>query len=259
MKILIIEDEERAAAQLRDLVGSIIADAIFAATIDNIEDAAEFLASDPEIDLIFLDIHLSDGSSFEIFREVKVDIPVIFTTAYDQYAIRAFEVNSIDYLLKPIRKEKLQQAIEKFLRLEGKQRTAIDETMLDKLAQMIGGAKKYKQHFLIPHKERLIPVSAAEIAFFQIAEGVVTATRFDKRQLQMEEKSLEELSGVLDPVRFYRVNRRFLVSREAIREIEYYFNGRLFVRLLPEPGEKILISKAKAGSFKEWMGGENRG
>lgn len=254
MKILIIEDEERAASQLQDLVGGIVAGATFAGTIDNIEDAAEFLASGPDIDLIFLDIHLSDGSSFEIFREVKVDIPVIFTTAYDQYAIRAFEVNSIDYLLKPIRKDKLQQAIEKFLRLEGKRRTAVDEAMLDKLAQMIGGAKKYKQHFLIPHKDRLIPVSAGEIAFFQIAEGVVSATRFDKRQLQMEEKSLEELSELLDPARFFRVNRRYLVNREAIREIEYYFNGRLFVRIFPEPDEKILISKAKAGSFKDWMG-----
>lgn len=257
MKILIIEDEERAAAQLQDMAREIIGDATFAGTIDNIEDAVDFLTSGPDIDLIFLDIHLSDGSSFEIFKEVKVDIPVIFTTAYDQYAIRAFDVNSIDYLLKPIRKEKLQQAIQKFLRLENKRQPAMNEAVLEKIAHMIGGTKKFKQNFLVPHKDRLIPVSADEIAFFDIAGGVVTGTKFDKKKLPMEEKSLEELAEVLDPARFYRVNRRYLVNRKAIREIEYYFNGRLFVRLVPEPEEKVLISKAKAGNFKEWMGSDH--
>jgi two-component system LytT family response regulator len=256
MKILIIEDEERAAAQLQDMAREIMGDAAFAGTIDNIEDAVEFLASGPDIDLIFLDIHLSDGSSFEIFKEVKVDIPIIFTTAYDQYAIQAFDVNSIDYLLKPIRKEKLQQAIEKFLRLEGKRQPAINETVLEIITQMIGGTKKYKQNFLVPHKDRLVPVPAGEFAFFDITGGVVTGTKFDKKRLQMEERSLEELAEVLDPAYFYRANRQYLINRKAIHEIEYYFNGRLFLRLFPGPNEKVLVSKARASHFKEWMNRE---
>jgi two-component system LytT family response regulator len=256
MRILIIEDEERAAAQLQDMALEIIGGAVFAGTIDNIQDAIDFLASGPDIDLIFLDIHLSDGPSFEIFKEVKVDIPVIFTTAYDQYAIKAFDVNSIDYLLKPIRKEELQQAIEKFLRLEGKRQPAINEAVLETIMRMIGGTKKYKQNFLVPHKDRLVPVSTDEFAFFDIVGGVVTGTKFDKKQLQMEEKSLEELAEVLDPARFYRANRQYLVNRKAIREVEYYFNGRLFVRLFPEPNEKVLVSKARASHFKEWMNRE---
>ncbi len=111
----------------------------------------------------------------------------------------------------------------------------------------------YKRNFLVPHKDRLIPVSVEEIAWFEIKNGVVAGMKWDNKRLVMEEKSLEELTEVLDPAQFYRANRQFLISRKSIREIEYYFNSRLFLRLLPAPDEKVLISKARASYFKDWM------
>jgi len=253
MRILIIEDEESAVDQLKNMIRQLVDEPVFAAVIDNTEDAIDFLSSGAPLDLIFLDIHLSDGLSFGIFKELRIDTPVIFTTAYDEYAIQAFDVNSIDYLLKPIRKEKLQRAIEKFQRIESRRQFVPDEAILSKITRMIAREGSYKRNFLVPHKDRLIPVSVEDISWFEIKNGVVAAMRPDSKRLVMEEKSLEELAGMLDPSQFYRANRQYLISRKAIREIEYYFNGRLSVRILPSPEEKILISKARANHFKDWM------
>jgi len=253
MRILIIEDEESAVDQLKNLIRQLIDQPVFEGTIDNIEDAVDFLSSGASLDLIFLDIHLSDGLSFEIFKEVHVDVPVIFTTAYDEYAIRAFDVNSIGYLLKPIRKEKLEKVLEKLQRIESRRQFVPDEAILKKITDMVVREGHYKRNFLVPHKDRLIPVSVEEIAWFEIKNGVVAGMKWDNKRLVMEEKSLEELTEVLDPAQFYRANRQFLISRKSIREIEYYFNSRLFLRLLPAPDEKVLISKARASYFKDWM------
>jgi two-component system, LytTR family, response regulator LytT len=235
MRILIIEDEETAARQLMSLLNECIAQPSYLGIIDSVEEAIDRLRAVPAIDLLFVDIYLSDGAAFEIFHAVKTEIPVIFTTAYDQYALQAFDVNCIDYLLKPIRKEKLQQSLDKFRRL--KQPTK---------------APRYKQNFLVPFKDRLIPVTADEFAWFEIKGGVVRGITFDKRHWLLEE-SLDELCDQLSPAQFYRANRQFLVSRKAIKEIEYYFNGRFCLHLSPAPGEPVLISKAKAGRFKDWM------
>ena len=253
MRILIIEDEESAVDQLKNLIRQLIDQPVFEGTIDNIEDAVDFLSSGASLDLIFLDIHLSDGLSFEIFKEVHVDVPVIFTTAYDEYAVRAFDVNSIGYLLKPIRKEKLEKVLEKLQRIESRRQFVPDEAILKKITDMVVREGHYKRNFLVPHKDRLIPVSVEEIAWFEIKNGVVAGMKWDNKRLVMEEKSLEELTEVLDPAQFYRANRQFLISRKSIREIEYYFNSRLFLRLLPAPDEKVLISKARASYFKDWM------
>jgi two-component system LytT family response regulator len=251
MKILIIEDEENAATRLMNMIRQIENSSTFSSVIDNIEDAVEFLSGRPNIDLIFLDIHLSDGSSFEIFKEVRVDIPIIFTTAYDQYAIQAFEVNSIDYLLKPIRLEKLDAALQKYNRLRFS--STFDRTLFEKLTAMIDGDKHFKSNFLIPVKDKLVPIAANDFACFEISDGVVTGTKFDMKSLVMEQKSLEELIDVLDPVMFYRANRQYLINRSAIKEMEFYFNGRLLVKLFPFPKDKILISKAKVSDFKGWL------
>ncbi|MEN6455747.1 MAG: LytTR family DNA-binding domain-containing protein [Prolixibacteraceae bacterium] len=253
MRILIIEDEESAVDQLKNLIRQLVDQPVFEGTIDNIEDAVDFLSSGASLDLIFLDIHLSDGLSFEIFKEVHVDVPVIFTTAYDEYAIWAFDVNSIGYLLKPIRKEKLEKVLEKLRRIESRHQFVPDEAILKKITDMVVREGRYKRNFLVPHKDRLIPVSVEEIAWFEIKNGVVAGMKWDNKRLVMEEKSLEELTEVLDPAQFYRANRQFLISRKSIREIEYYFNSRLFLRLLPAPDEKVLISKARASHFKDWM------
>jgi two-component system, LytTR family, response regulator LytT len=247
MKIAIIEDEEMAVQQLKSLLPACIANARVVAVIDTVEEAVAWLNTRPAVDLIFLDIHLADGSCFSIFQQSKIDIPVIFTTAYDQYAIRAFEANSIDYLLKPVRNERLQQAVEKFQRLTSQQQ-------LQLLTHEITKATSYKRHFLIPYKDRLIPVQADAFAWFEIKGGVVRGITFDKKHWLLEE-TLDELTEALNPEAFYRANRQFLVNRKAIKEVEYYFNGRFCLHMLPIPEEPVLVSKAKAGCFRHWMAG----
>ncbi|MFC5408634.1 LytR/AlgR family response regulator transcription factor [Larkinella bovis] len=253
MNVLIIEDEAHAAAQLMTMLQSLPYSFEFVGVIDNTEEAVDFLVSKPALDLIFLDIYLADGISFNIFKQVQTDVPVIFTTAYDQYAIQAFEVNSIDYLLKPIRLEQLQHALEKYARLTDRQQMAPNSQLLADLRQLIQGEKSYKRTFLLPYKDRLIPVTADEFAWFDVNSEVVRGMKFDRVPLIMEEKSLDELSKVLHPAQFFRANRQFLINREAVREIRYYFNGRLYLHVEPAPLEKILISKSKVNQFKAWM------
>ena len=253
MNILIIEDEESAAAQLTAMVASHFREASFAPVIDNIEDARDFLVHKPAIDLIFLDINLSDGLSFSIFKDLVIDIPIIFTTAYDQYAIQAFELNSIDYLLKPIRSEKLAQAIEKFKRLDSRHKMVPDMLSIDKVRKLINAEAAYKRNFLVPYKDRLIPLHVTDIAWFELRHGLVRGITHNKTTYIMEEKSLEELSETLNPWEFYRANRQFLVSRKAIKEVQHHFNGKLYVNVSPAPQDKVLISKAKSNHFKAWM------
>jgi two-component system LytT family response regulator len=254
MKIAIIEDEEMAVQQLKSGLTETVAAADFVAVIDTVEETVAWLHTRPAVDVVFLDIHLADGSCFSIFQQCKMDIPVIFTTAYDQYAIQAFEVNSIDYLLKPIRKERLQQAMDKFQRLKNNNQVVISEQQLQQITREITKAANFKRNFLIPYKDRLIPVQADDFAWFEIKGGVVRGITFDKKHFLLEE-SLDELAEALSPETFYRANRQFLVSRKAIKEIEYYFNGRFCLHLLPNPDEPVLISKARAGKFRDWMAG----
>jgi two-component system LytT family response regulator len=254
MKIAIIEDEESAVQQVKSLLPEVATGSEVAAVIDSVEEAVAWLATRPAVDLILLDIHLADGSCFNIFQQCKVDVPVIFTTAYDEYAIQAFELNSIDYLLKPVRKERLQQAMDKFQRLNSRNNQLLNEQHLLNITRELSKANNYKRHFLIPYKDRLIPVHADEFAWFEIKSGVVRGITFDKKHWLLEE-SLDELTDTLSPEVFYRANRQFLVSRKAIQEIEYYFNGRFCLHLSPNPDEPVLISKAKAGKFREWMVG----
>lgn len=255
MKILIIEDEENAVLQLQELLRSLVDVPEFVAVIDNVDDAIAFLAQAPAIDLLFLDISLSDGLSFDIFGHLHIDTPVIFTTAYDQYALRAFDLNSIDYLLKPIRREKLEAALAKYHRLESRRAMIPDRQAMEKITRFIEGETRYRKNFLVPSKDRLIPVATDDFAWFELKNGVVRGTCFDKKLFFMEENSLEDLGEKLNPRQFYRANRQFLVSRRAIRDISYFFNGRLFLNIAPPPADKVLISKARAGHFKEWMSG----
>lgn len=254
MKIAIIEDEEMAVQQLKSLLPNCITNANVVAVIDTVEEAVAWLNTRPVVDLLFVDIHLADGLCFSIFQQCEINIPVIFTTAYDQYAIRAFEVNSIDYLLKPVRIERLQQAIDKFQRLTSRYQMSLNQQQLQHITHAITKATNYKRHFLIPFKDRLMPVQADEFAWFEIKGGVVRGITFDKKHWLLEE-TLDELADSLNPEAFYRANRQFLVSRKAIKEVEYYFNGRFCLHMLPIPEEPVLISKAKAGRFKSWMAG----
>lgn len=254
MKIAIIEDEEMAVQQLKSQLQATLSGAEVVAAIDTVEEAVEWLNLRPPIDLLFLDIHLADGSCFAIFQQCKIDVPVIFTTAYERYALQAFEANSIDYLLKPVRRERLQQALDKLQRLTNRNPITIDRQQLRLITHDIAKTANYKRHFLIPYKNRLIPVPVDEFAWFEIKGGVVRGITFDKKHWLLEE-TLDELAELLNPEAFYRANRQFLVNRKAIKEVEYYFNGRFCLHMSPVPEEPVLISKAKAGRFRHWMAG----
>lgn len=254
MDILIIEDEPNAARQLQEMVTTCRPRARFGPVIDSLTCAAGYLSEGNTPDLIFLDIHLADGHAFDLFNLIDVPCPVIFTTAYDQYAIRAFEVNGLDYLLKPMTQERVLKALDRFdQHAASLQHGKLDAAYIDRLQGLLSGNSNYRQSFLIPYKDKLLPVQVKDFAWFEIQEGVISGTRLDGTFHLLEERSLDELTKSLDPRQFYRANRQFLINKAALIEIVYYFNGKLVLRLHPEPTEKVIISREKVTQFKTWI------
>lgn len=208
-----------------------------------------WLRSHPMPDIVFMDIHLADGSAFEIFDHTKITCPIIFTTAYDEYALRAFKVNSIAYLLKPISCTDMREALDKFSTLV-KRPSGND---FSRLMQELKRGESYKTHFLIPDKgDRLIPLSVNSILCFYIEDGTVKAVD-DRKRIYTFPQSLDEMAEQLDPKRFFRANRQFLIAKDAIEDVHLWFNGRLTVNLKVPVPERIVISKAKVPEFKEWF------
>lgn len=251
MKALIIEDEKAAVRNLRALLAEVSPEMEILGTVDSITEAIDWFDSHPAPDLIFLDIHLADGSAFEIFDHVTITCPIIFTTAYDEYALKAFKVNSIDYLLKPIDSKDIRKALDKLKQLHIG--SSEKEPDYSSLIRALKKEEHYKTHFLVPAKgDKLLPVATSAILFFHIDEGVVKATLVDGREYLFPQ-TLDELADSLDPARFFRVNRQYLISRQAVSDIDLWFNGRLSVNLKVPVPEKILVSKARATEFKEWF------
>jgi two-component system LytT family response regulator len=213
-------------------------------------------ANSGRCDLLFMDIRLNDGLSLEIFEEVPTDIPVIFVTAYNDYALQAFKANGIDYILKPIGEQELEQALSRFKRLIQREAgTGTAYAQLRQLAESLKGhGSSYKQSFLVHFRDKLIPLSVQDIHWFQSVNETTFARAAENRKLIVD-YTLEQLQEQLDPKLFFRVNRQFIVHRKAIREIDFYFNGRLLVKTdpEPEPEDKMLISKARVPEFKAWM------
>jgi DNA-binding LytR/AlgR family response regulator len=205
----------------------------------------------PQPDIVFMDIHLADGSAFEIFNQVQINCPVVFTTAFDEYALRAFKVNSVDYLLKPIDIKDVEKALAKI------QHISSSNNLQASIHQIINSFKKlpaYKSHFLIPAKgDKLIPVQAGDIACFYIDTGIVKALTFEGKTYKFEH-TLDELAEMLDSKIFFRANRQYIISRQAIKDIDLWFNRRLSVNLKITVPEKILISKTRIPAFKNWFG-----
>jgi DNA-binding LytR/AlgR family response regulator len=251
MRALIIEDEILAARHLQHVLDETGGFEVIT-VLESIVESIEWFRTNDAPELIFMDIHLADGSAFEIFRHVNITCPVIFTTAYDEYALRAFKVNSVDYLLKPIDAEAVQKALRKLkgFRTAGNSQSEIRD-LIDTLKKVSG----FKSHFLIPAKgDKLIPVQATEIAYIFIDTGIVKATTFEEKSFRFEH-TLDELEDLLDPKSFFRANRQFIISRKAIKDIDIWFNSRLSVNLKVQVPEKILISKARIPEFKSWFGG----
>lgn len=252
MKALIIEDEKAAVRNLMALLGEVDPDIEVIDVLDSITDSVEWFQSHPMPELIFLDIHLADGSAFEIFGHVDISCPVIFTTAYDEYALKAFKVNSVDYLLKPIDADDIRKALDKLSRLQS---TAVEKEAIDYSAvmQALKRVEGYKTYFLIPMKgDKLLPVSVDMILFFYIADGNVKAVMTDGKEYLFTQ-TLDELADSLDPALFFRINRQYLISRKAVQDIDLWFNGRLAINLIVPTLDRILVSKARVPDFKTWF------
>ena len=250
MKILIIEDETAAAQNLSAILKEIAPDVEILDIIDTVVDSVEWFRSNPMPDLVFMDIHLSDGKSFRIFDSVKVDVPIIFTTAYDQYALEAFKVNGIDYILKPINEQDVSRAIDKWKMLTNADRRAYVERV-DTMAQT---ERVEQQTFLVRFRDKIIPLSCDDIAFFYTSDERVSAYNFKGERYPIE-RTLEALQGILPQNVFFRANRQFIVSREAVKDISVWFGSRLLLNLTLETPEKIIISKARVPEFKAWLVG----
>lgn len=248
-KVVIVEDETAAAVNLRSMLKSINPDVDVLDVLESVEEAVEYFSQGVEADVVFMDIHLADGDSFRIFKSVDIAIPIIFTTAYDEYALEAFKVNSIDYLLKPFKEEDLKRALEKLQRLTATERATATERVENMVASTESDTLRT---ILVRFKDKLIPVSMEDVAYFYTFSERVTLTTLDGTTYTID-KTLETLTQQLDANKFFRANRQFIVSRKAVKDIAVWFGSRLALNLVIETPERIIISKARVPEFKRWL------
>ncbi len=249
MKILLIEDEPQAAQRLEKLTKSIVPEATILASIDSVKKTVSWLNSNAAPDLILMDIQLADGISFSIFDQCEVKSPVIFTTAYDEYALKAFKVNSIDYILKPVDEADLRAALKKYQTL-----TAPAQ---NKLLESIGMAmnmltKKYKERFIVKVGEHLKSIEAKEILFFFSLEKATFAQTTDGRK-HILDFTLDQLETLLNPTDYFRINRKYMVHSQAIQDMISYTNSRLKLRLKTSDDSDIIVARERVQEFKDWL------
>ncbi|GAB2831940.1 LytR/AlgR family response regulator transcription factor [Ferruginibacter profundus] len=253
MQILIVEDEELAVKKLQKTLLSVSASANIAGVTDSIKSTVEWLQENPQPDLILMDIELADGQSFEIFNLTEVKSPVIFTTSYDEYALKAFKVNSVDYLLKPIQKEELQAALTKFQKIKGNSNTDINIDVLVKELQQKLQPKEYRKRFLVKHGQKLVSVEIDEIAYFY-SDGRLNFFKTQDNKKFVVDYTMDELEDMLEPEKYFRISRSFYVSVNSIDKIDDYFGNRLILQLKPAVDKEALVSREKVTDFKKWMG-----
>lgn len=249
MKVLIVEDESFAADRLEELLQQLEPDYRVVGRTTSVKESVEWL-SEQQVDLIFLDIQLSDGLSFSIFEQVRVSTPVIFTTAYDEYALKAFALNSVAYLLKPIRAAHLRESLEKYKAMK----SAFNVDFEQLLATFQGQKPTYKKRFLIRIGDKLQKIDVADMAYFFALEKSVFVRTFDKKTLPMDQ-SLDVLEAELDPEKFFRINRRYLVNMEAIVHMTAWSRSRIKLELKPTPDEPMetIVSVHRSADFKKWL------
>lgn len=254
MKILIIEDEELAVKKLQKTLETVDATAIVTGITDSIQSSVEWLQQNPTPDLILMDIELSDGQSFEIFNLTEVKCPVIFTTSYDEYALKAFKVNSVDYLLKPVQKDELQAAITKFKKMQpGTTKADISIDNLVKELQQKLQPKEFRKRFLVKLAQKLVSIEVNDIAFFY-SDGRLNFFKTHDNRKFVVDYTMDELEDMLDPSKFYRISRSFYVSINSVEKIDDYFGNRLILGLKPAVDKEALVSREKVTDFKKWMG-----
>jgi DNA-binding LytR/AlgR family response regulator len=248
MKCLIVEDEKVAAERLGKLISQIDSSIEIVSVIQSVKKSVEWLQSNPHPDFIFMDIQLADGLSFEIFEQAIVDSPVIFTTAYDEYALKAFKVNSIDYLLKPIDTGELKAAIDKFK--EKHRPVQVSPQIFDNILHKLTNTHKSK--FVIKVGEHLKVFMADEIQCFYSMEKATFLQNLQGRDYAIS-YSLDQLEELLDPAKFFRISRKYIVAFKSIKDIVSYSNSRLLLRLETNNSDDLVISRERVGAFKEWL------
>lgn len=255
IRAIIIEDEPFAANALKRAFQRDHPDIEVLMVLPSIEETREWFAEKHALlpDIFFMDIQLADGLSFELFDVIPNHIPVIFTTAYDEYAVQAFKVNSLDYLLKPIDPQELSAAIQKFRNRQPTEAPDIQQTVRNLLQDWQTQRIRYKERFLVPFAQGLIPLSVDEIAYFVKEEVIYVVTRKNNRYL-MDYKTMDEVERLLNPAQFYRANRQYLVHIEVVGKIKSNYKG-LYVSLKPPLQTELQISQEKATAFKHWMMG----
>ncbi|MGL5937500.1 MAG: LytR/AlgR family response regulator transcription factor [Phocaeicola sp.] len=250
---VIIEDEKPAARLLKTMVERIRPEWLITILPGSIEKATEWFSENPHPDLIFLDIQLSDGNSFEFLEKAKPTSTILFTTAYDEYAIEAFRVNSIDYILKPIHEERLIDACEKYEALFHRNKS-VQQAHLNNILETITAptTKRYRTRFLIIGVDKYTTLQVEEIAYFYSENRITTAVTHKGKE-QIVDFSLDKLSEQLDPNLFFRANRQFIVGIDSIKKIEPYFNNKMSVSVIPPSRTTITVSREKIGAFKVWL------
>jgi len=252
MKILIIEDEAEAAWNLETTILKVKPGVTIVGIIESLTRVNEWFANNEMPDLIFSDIQLGDGIIFDVYKNLTLTCPVIFCTAYDEYLLQAFKNNGIDYLLKPIDESEVKRSFEKLAVIQ-KSVTINHQAYLTKaILEILEKKQAYKTNFLVPHRDKLIPIEARHIAFFKVNElgselGLLNGKTYH------HSFTLEYLTSVLDPMQFYRANRQYMMAFNAIHEIEHHEDRKLLVHLKEPCNEKIVVSKAKASDFLEWV------
>ena len=245
MKALIIEDETAAAQNLRSILAQVAPHVEVLDILESIGESVEWLRAHPQPDLLFMDIHLADGESFRIFDALKITAPVIFTTAYDQYALEAFRHCSIDYLLKPLAAADVRRALDKLELLTGAERSEYGSRVQQ-------AVRRYEETFLIYVRDKIIPLQRDRIAFCYTSNERVSAYDYDGTVYPLD-KTLETMQASLPETDFFRANRQFIVARQAVQEIAVWFGSRLSLKLKVETPERIVISKARVPEFKAWL------
>lgn len=250
MRVLIIEDETAASENLIAMLQEADSSIEVVKVLESVQQTIRWLSANPAPDLIFMDIHLSDGSAFTLFQQMEVTVPIVFTTAYDQYALDAFAVNSVDYLLKPIKASELARALDKFRRWT-------QSDVMEYLQRMMKlrpaeATAVYTTSLLLPVKDRLLPVSMDDVAFIYSSERK-TQICLKTGEAMAYNRSLDSIFEGLDPSRFFRANKQYIVARDCVKDIVVWFDNRLLVRMTVDVPEPLFVSKNKAADFKNWM------
>ena len=252
MNVVIIEDEPLISENLKSILTEIDDSISVLKTISSVKESVAWLKENQsKCDFLMVDIHLADGYAFEIFKEVESNTPIIFITSNDKYALEAFSVQGVDYILKPFDEIKIKKSLDKFKSLTKTSSITLDYESFLKILNSKTSSEGRKS-FLVYYQEKLIPLAVNSISFFYKKNQITYATKTNNKTYVIDH-TLDEIQGELSSVDFYRANRQFIIQRSAIENITFYFNGRLIVNILPKPDDKIIVSKAKATDFKKWL------